>query len=494
MNYFAVDLGATSGRTMICRYSDGKISIEEISRFANPIIEMRNHCYWDILHLYNEIINGLAIVARRGIEIASIGIDTWGVDFVCFGNDGSILGAPLSYRDPHTSGILDELFAKIPAKRVYEKTGIQVMDFNSMFQLFAMHKAGNSTLAAAKHILFMPDALSYLLTGKMVTEYSIASTSQLLNPTTKQLDDELLHTVGVTHEQFAPIVMPGTCIGHLSPEVQRLTGLGNVPVIAVAGHDTASAVAAVPALDSHFAYLSSGTWSLMGIETANPIINDQSCHENFTNEGGVDGTTRFLKNICGMWLLERCRTEWQAMGIDADHATIATQVAHAKPFNTIINPDAKCFANPDSMLNAIADYCHASGQPVPSDVGATARCIFESLALRYRQVMELLKSFAPMPIKRLHIIGGGSRNDILNQFTCDSIGMPVVAGPAECTAIGNTLMQARASGEADSLSQCRAAVAKSVELKEYKPTTQRDAWDDAYRRFVEICKIQNINQ
>ncbi|MGN0229867.1 MAG: rhamnulokinase family protein [Muribaculaceae bacterium] len=491
MNYFAVDLGATSGRTMLCRVADGKITIEEVSRFINPIIEAQNHCYWDILHLYREIINGLATVARRGIDIASIGIDTWGVDFVCFGSDGAILSAPFSYRDPHTFGIPEKLFEEIPATRVYGKTGIQVMDFNSLFQLYAMHKAGNSALAAARKILFMPDALSYLLTGKMVTEYSIASTSQLLNPVTKELDDELLHAAGVSRDQFAPIVMPGTRVGVLTSEVQRLTGLGAVPVIAVAGHDTASAIAAVPARNDHFAYLSSGTWSLMGIETHSPIINEHSCCENFTNEGGVDGTTRFLKNICGMWLLERCRAEWKASSIDTDHALIAAEVAKARPFAALINPDAKCFANPASMLDAIAQYCGATSQPVPDGIGATARCIFESLALRYRQVMNILDVFAPMPIECLHIIGGGSRNATLNQFTCNSIGRRVIAGPAECTALGNAAMQARVAGEAHSLADMRALIAASVETVEYAPDADRKAWDDAYTRYIEINEIYN---
>lgn len=491
MNYFAIDLGATSGRTMLCRVADGRISIEEVSRFANPIIEVRNHCYWDILHLYNEIIKGLAAVARQGIAIESIGIDTWGVDFVCFGADGAILSAPLSYRDPHTAGMPDEFFKTIPASSVYAKTGIQVMDFNSIYQLFAMSRANNSALAAADKILFMPDALSYLLTGEMVTEYSIASTSQLLNPVTKQLDEELLRAVGARPEQFAPVVMPGTRIGVLSPEVQRLTGLGAVSVIAVAGHDTASAIAAVPTADDRYAYLSSGTWSLMGIETAEPIINDFSYRENFTNEGGVDGTTRFLKNICGMWLLERCRAEWKTAGIDVDHATIAAEVAKAEPFRSLIYPDAKCFANPTSMLDAIADYCRSTGQPVPEGVGAVARCIFESLALRYRQVIEILDDFAPMPIERLNIIGGGSQNALLNQFTCDSIGRRVLAGPTECTALGNAAMQARAAAEVKSLADVRAVIAASVTLVEYNPTTERDAWNSAYNRFLEITKKYN---
>lgn len=486
MNYFAVDLGATSGRTMLCRIEGGKISIEEISRFANPIIEVRNHCYWDILHLYREILGGLAIVARRGIDIASIGIDTWGVDFVCFGSDGDILSAPLSYRDPHTAGIPAEFFKEIPASRVYGKTGIQVMDFNSLFQLYAMHKAGNSALANAHKILFMPDALSYLLTGVMVTEYSIASTSQLLNPVTKELDDELLRAVGVRPEQFAPIVMPGTRIGVLTKEVQRLTGLGAVPVIAVAGHDTASAIAAVPAGNERFAYLSSGTWSLMGIETADPIINERSCRENFTNEGGVDGTTRFLKNICGMWLLERCRKEW---GEDAprDYAILTAEAMATKPFQSIINPDDKMFANPADMQEAIKEYCRETGQHVPEGYAETCRCIFESLALRYREVFGYLREMAAFPINTLHIIGGGSLNRQLNQFTANATGVEVLAGPQECTALGNIMIQAKAAGEVNDIFDMRSIIADSVVMNRFVPE-DKELWDEAYEKYLEIKK------
>lgn len=312
--FFAVDLGATSGRTIIGTLAEGKVQLEELTRFDNSLIETGGHFYWDIFALYNEIIKGLKLVAKRQLPITSIGIDTWGVDFVCIGEDNAILRNPIAYRDPFTFEAMDEYFSKcVDKKRVYETTGIQFMNFNSLFQLYAMRRENNVALANAKKILFVPDALSWMLTGKAVCEYTIASTSQMLNPRTKDLEPELLKSVGLTREKFGMMVNPGTCIGTLTKEVQKMTGLGAIPVIAVAGHDTGSAVAAVPAKNEQFAYLSSGTWSLMGIETKDAIINEVSYERNFTNEGGIEGTTRFLKNICGMWLLDRMLAGMRAM-------------------------------------------------------------------------------------------------------------------------------------------------------------------------------------
>ena len=303
--FFAVDLGATSGRTIVGNISEGKVKLEELTRFPNNLIETGGHFYWDIYALYFEIIKGLKEAARRNLDITSIGIDTWGVDFVCVGEDGALLRNPIAYRDPHTFGAMEEYFDTCVSKeKVYEKTGIQFMNFNSLFQLYAMKRDGNTALKHAKKILFVPDALSWMLTGNAVCEYTIASTSQILNPRTKDLDEELLESLGLARETFGPMVNPGEVIGTITEEVQKITGLGAVPVIAVAGHDTGSAVAAVPAKDEKFAYLSSGTWSLMGIETKEAIINQLSYERNFTNEGGIEGTTRFLKNICGMWLLD----------------------------------------------------------------------------------------------------------------------------------------------------------------------------------------------
>ena len=426
-------------------------------------------------------------MARRGLEIESIGIDTWGVDFVFVGEDGALLRNPVAYRDPYTFGAMDEYFANAVSKEeVYQATGIQFMNFNSLFQLYAMKRDGNSALKNARKILFLPDALSWMLTGNAVCEYTIASTSQLLNPVTKDLDTRLLDSLGLDRGMFGEMVMPGHKIGVLTEEVQKMTGLGAVPVIAVAGHDTASAVAAVPAKDEHFAYLSSGTWSLMGIETKEPIINELSYERNFTNEGGVEGTTRFLKNICGMWLLERCRKEW---GDDApaDYGTLLGEAMKVEPFQSIINPDDEMFANPANMQQAIKDYCAKTGQHVPEGYAETCRCIFESLALRYRQVAGYLKEMASFPIDTLHIIGGGSLNAYLNQFTANATGLTVLAGPQECTALGNIMLQAKAAGAVGGIFDMRRIIADSITMKRFDPQ-DKEMWDKAYAKFESLTR------
>ena len=483
--FFAVDLGATSGRTIVGTLADGKVWLEELTRFPNNLIETGGHFYWDIYALYFEIIKGLKQAVRRGLQVESIGIDTWGVDFVCVGDDGALLRNPLSYRDPHTFGAMEEYFeTAVPKEDVYRLTGIQFMNFNSLFQFYVMRRDGNAALRHAEKILFVPDALGWMLTGEAVCEYTIASTSQLLNPVTKELDARLLGSLGLDRSLFGRMVMPGTRIGTLTEEVQKMTGLGPVPVIAVAGHDTASAVAAVPAKDEHFAYLSSGTWSLMGIETKEPIINKVSYERNFTNEGGVEGTTRFLKNICGMWLLERCRKEW---GDDApaDYGVLLSEAMKVPAFQSLINPDDPVFANPADMQGAIKEYCCATGQHVPEGYAEICRCIFESLALRYRQVAGYLKEMAAFPIDTLHIIGGGSLNEYLNQFTANATGLTVLAGPQECTALGNIMLQAKAAGIVGDIFDMRRIIAGSVAMKRYEPA-DKEMWDKAYEKFKSL--------
>ena len=454
--FFAVDLGATSGRTIIGNIADGKFELEEVTRFPNNLIEQGGHYYWDIYALYFEIIKGLKEVAQRGLEITSIGIDTWGVDFVCIGDDGAILRNPRAY-----------------------------MNFNSIFQLYAMKREGNSAFRNAQKILFVPDALSWMLTGNEVCEYTIASTSQLLDPRTKQLDERLLNSLGLTRAKFGKMVNPGTVIGVLTDEVQRLTGLGPVPVIAVAGHDTGSAVAAVPAKDEKFAYLSSGTWSLMGIETKDAVISDLSYERNFTNEGGIEGTTRFLKNICGMWLYERCRLEWPEEVRKLSHPELQGQAMTVEPFRSIINPDDAAFAAPASMIAAIQKYCRDTNQPVPETPAEICRCIFDSLALRYRQVFTWLQEFAPFRLDVLHIIGGGSLNKYLNQFTANSTGATVLAGPQECTAIGNIMLQAKAANMVKDIWEMRQIIANSIEMVKYEPQ-DKAAWEEAYQKYLNI--------
>ena len=491
--FFAVDLGATSGRTILGTLKEERMELEEITRFPNNLIEQGGHFYWDIYALYFEMIRGLKAVAQRQVKITSIGIDTWGVDFVMIGEDGAILRNPRAYRDPITFEAMDDYLQHIITRdEVYGITGIQFMYFNSLFQLYAMRKEGNSALAHAAKILFVPDALSWMLTGKEVCEYTIASTSQLLDPRTKQLDERLLDSLGLKRDLFGQMVQPGTCIGTLSKEVQQMTGLGAVPVIAVAGHDTASAVAAVPARDERFAYLSSGTWSLMGIETKEAVINDRSYELNFTNEGGIEGTTRFLKNICGMWLYERCRKEWPEEVRKLSHPELQGSAMTVEPFRSIINPDDAVFANPASMIGAIQQYCQDTQQPVPETPAEICRCIFDSLALRYRQVFGWLQEFSDYDLDVLHIIGGGSLNKFLNQFTADALGVKVLAGPQECTALGNIMLQAKASGDVDDIWQMRRIIADSVEMKCFTPVADRSSWDGAYGRYLEIMKCRNI--
>ena len=468
--FFAVDLGATSGRTIIGHIDDRRIVQEELTRFDNRLIQTGGHYYWDIFALYDEVIRGLKAVAARGITPASIGIDTWGVDFVCIADDGAIMRNPLAYRDPHTFEAMDQYFEQVvPRRQVYDITGIQLMNFNSLFQLYAMRQAHNAALREADKILFLPDALTWMLTGEAVCEYTIASTSQMLDPRTADLDPLLLESVGVKRSQFGRSVRPGTVVGTLTPEVQRLTGLGEVPVVAVAGHDTASAVAAVPARDEHFAYLSSGTWSLMGIETPQAIINDRSYELNFTNEGGVEGTTRFLKNICGMWLYERCRKEWPDEVRRMSHPELQGSALTVEPFRSVVNPDDPAFANPASMIEAIQQACRESGQPVPQTPAEICRCIFDSLAMRYKQVFGWLQEMAGHELRVLHIIGGGSLNALLNQLTADVLGVEVIAGPQECTALGNIMLQAKAAGVVSDIWQMRRLIADSVETRRFTP-------------------------
>lgn len=484
-NFFAVDLGATSGRTILGSIVDGKLEQRELTRFPNNIIQTGGHFFWDIYALYNEIIRGLKVVASEGIEIASIGIDTWGVDFVFIGKDGGVLRNPYCYRDPHTDNAMEEYFRLIPKEKVYEKTGIQFMQFNSLFQLSTLKKNNDSALAAAEKILFVPDALMYMLTGEAVCEYTILSTSQMLDPRTKKIDPELIDVIGLKESQFGRYVNPSDTVGTLTPEVRKMTGLGAVPVVAVAGHDTGAAVAAVPAANEKFAYLSCGTWSLLGIETKDAIISDKSFEYNFTNEGGIEGTTRFLKNICGMWLLERCRKEWTDAPADVNQ--INKDAMEAPAFQSFIFPDAPEFANPSSMVDAIKTYCEKTGQHVPQNYKEMARCIFESLAMRYRQVLGYLNDMAPFSIEKLHVIGGGSRNTYLMQMAANSTGLEVVTGPVEGTAIGNIMLQAKAAGLVSDMFEMRKIIANSIELAAYLPK-DTEAWDKAYERYKKVTK------
>lgn len=467
-NFLAFDIGATSGRAMLGRLEGVRFDIREIHRFQNSLVELNGKFYWNIYDLYSSLLESLTICARQGITLHSIGIDTWGVDFGFVAPDGSLLGLPRSYRDPYTEGAPEEFFRRIPREEVYARTGIQVMPFNSLFQLSRTAKDAFIPQEVAEKILFMPDLLGYMLTGRMVCEYTIASTSQLLNPVTRQFDKRLLASVNVSSSRMCPVVMPGTLIGHLNSSIAKMTGIGEVPVIAVAGHDTASAVAAVPASSPHFAFLSSGTWSLMGIEVDKPIINESSYRNNFTNEGGIEGTTRFLKNITGMWILERCREEWKRQGASYTYPDIV-RLAGESHFSSLINPDDARFANPRDMLQEIDAYCQETDQAVPVLDADYIHCIFHSLANRYKEVLGLLSEMSPFPIDRLHVIGGGSQNDLLNQLTANAIGLPVIAGPSEATALGNCLLQAKAAGLLADRWEIRKRVAEAFPVRVFNP-------------------------
>jgi rhamnulokinase len=486
INLFAFDIGATSGRGIIGTLVNDKLELRELTRFPNKIICIHNKYYWDIFALFEALKDGLKTAAAQNIKIDAIGIDAWGVDFVYLGDDGSILGTARSYRDPYTTDVPEVYFEKILSrKKVYELTGIQIVNFNTLFQLYAAKKENSAALRNAGKILFMPDALSYLLTGEEVCEYTILSTSQLLNPNTKQIEKSLLESMGVKASLLPPMVMPGQVIGALSESVANECGTGRIPVIAVAGHDTASAVVAVPAENRNFAYLSSGTWSLMGIEVNAPVINEDSFNLNFTNEGGVDGTVRFLKNITGMWLLERCRKEWEAAGKTFTYSDIVAMSDSVEGFCALVDPDDPSFANPGSMTKAIAAFCEGTGQKAPESEAGFIRCIFDSLAMKYKYVLNCLRKVAPFPIEKLHIIGGGSQNKLLNQMTADATGIPVVAGPGEATAMGNIMMQAKGLGYVNSLQEIRDIIRCHVNPEVFYPQCA-DLWNEKYRYFLTL--------
>ena len=483
--FLAFDLGATSGRSILGTVANGKVEIKELTRFPNAVTELHGKYYWNLMGLYQALREGLVACNKEGIVPESIGIDTWGVDVVPIGEDGSILSMPRAYRDPYTVGMSERFFEKVSREKVYEKTGIQIMNFNTLYQIFAGMETDYVPMKQAKYLLFMPDALAYMLTGEKVCEYTISSTSQILDPRTKDFDKELLEAAGVDASVFSKPVFPGTVVGTLTDALAQYSRLGKVNVVSVAGHDTASAVAAVPALDENFAYLSSGTWSLMGIESKEPVITPETYELNYTNEGGVEGTTRFLKNICGMWILEQCRKEWTLSGKDYSYPEIVEMAMSATPFKSFIQPDDPSFANPPSMLEAIDAFCERTGQEKPENDAQVIRLIFESLALRYRQVLEDLDRIATHPIERLHIIGGGSKNRLLNQLTANAIGRKVVAGPSEATAIGNVMIQAMAAGVVSSLQEMRSIIHASVETEEFAPELVAE-WEEAYQKFVTL--------
>jgi len=483
--YLAFDLGAESGRAILGEFTDCKLRLEELHRFPNQPVRIPQGLYWDTFRLWYEIQRGIEAAARsRRVELDGIGVDTWGVDFALLGRDGSLVDNPRHYRDARNRGMVERLTAAVPREEVFRLTGIQFMQLNTLCQLYAMKLAEAPALQVATKLLFMPDLFNYWLTGVAVAEQTIASTSQFYNPTEKRWATELFEKLGLPVQILPEIVAAGTLLGTVRPEVSEDTGVAPATrVFATAGHDTASAVAAVPARGDRWCYISSGTWSLMGVELERPVINQDSLRLNMTNEVGAEGRIRFLKNIAGLWLLQECRRSWAAEGRDYSYEELAALAARARPFTAVLDPDH--FLEPGRMPEKIASYCQQTGQAVPEQPGEMARVILESLALRYRQVLESLESLLGYQLEVIHIVGGGSKNRLLNQLTADATGRPVVAGPSEATAAGNVLVQAMGAGLLSGLGEARAVVRDSFELETFTPRPD-ERWQQAYEKFCQL--------
>jgi rhamnulokinase len=467
--YLAIDLGAESGRAMLAALADHKLQLEELHRFANIPVSLPTGLYWDTLRIFHEICEGLKLAARRVDRLDGIAVDTWGVDFGLLGPEGALIDNPRHYRDARTQGLPEKLFEVLPREEVFRETGIQVMELNSLYQLYAIQMESPWLLEAAHRLLFMPDLFNYFLTGVECSEVTIASTSQFYNPVTKAFATDMLRKLGITAGFLGNLVEPGMHLGPLLPYVAEQTLLkAETAVYTVGGHDTASAVAAVPAQSgSNWCYISSGTWSLMGVELEAPVINEQSLKANFTNEVGVGGRIRLLKNIAGMWLVQECRRAWAREGKEYSYAELMDLAAAAKPLDTVIDPEA--FYTPGNHPARIEQYCRRTGQAVPADVGGMCRVILHSLAVRYKEVLEAIESLTGRRIDVIHIVGGGSRNKLLNQLAADVTGRRVVAGPAEATAAGNALTQALGAGDIGSLEELREVVGRSFEVAVFEP-------------------------
>jgi rhamnulokinase len=481
--YLAVDVGAESGRVMAGLWNGRKLRLEEIHRFSNGPIPLADSIRWDVLRLWSEIQHGLALAGRKfGRRIVSVGVDTWGVDFVLLNRKEEMLGQPYHYRDPRTRGLLGKTFKKVSRAEIFAQSGLQFMELNTLYQLLAWQKHSPEILDAADTLLFMPDFFHWCLCGAKKAEFTIASTSQFMHPLRRNWSRPLLKRLGLPAHFLPEIVPPGTTLGPLRPSL----GLAGVKVVAPPSHDTASAVAGVPTAGTgraDWAYLSSGTWSLMGVEVKQAVLSPRAPALNMTNEGGLDGTYRLLKNITGLWLVQQCKRSFDAAGRKYDYSQLVQMASKAKPLRSLINVNHPIFVNPPDMPAAIREFCRNTKQPVPVTDGELARCCYESLALKYREALGSLEELTENKIEVIHIIGGGSRNKLLNQFTADVCQRPVVAGPVEATAMGNLLTQVRASGELGSLSDMREIVRKSSVVNRHEPA-RAPAWNEAAARMA----------
>ena len=486
LRLLAFDLGAESGRAMIGHFDGQVLELEEVHRFSNGPVRLDSSLYWDVLRLWTDIKQGLAKASDlyRG-SLVSLGLDTWGVDFGLLASDDSLLGNPYHYRDGRTNGMLELAFSKVPRSEIYQKTGIQFMQLNSLYQLLSMANAGSPILGAAETFLNMPDLFNFWLTGRKASEFTIATTSQCYDPVAGEWAYGLLDRLDIPSKIFGPIIQPGTILEEIRDPLAEETGSDRIAVVAPACHDTGSAVAAVPAENRDYIYLSSGTWSLMGVEVDQPVITPHSLEYNFTNEGGVNGTIRLLKNIMGMWLLQECRRIWRRHGRQYSYDEL-TQMAEAAPaFGSLISPSDDRFLAPGNIPGLIQSFCNETNQEVPQNEGVIVRTILESLALEYREVAERLEELTGRRMETIHIIGGGSKNRLLNQLTADATSRKVIAGPVEATAAGNLLIQALALGHINSLEECRAVVRRSFNVETFEPGDSQP-WESAYERYVNL--------
>jgi rhamnulokinase len=480
--FLAADLGAESGRVVLGRFEGERMSLEEVHRFPNMPVRLPDGLHWDALRILGEIKDGIAKAAKDGGRIESLGVDAWGVDFGLLDRDGCLISNPYHYRDPRTEGMQERAFGRMPQEEIYETTGIQFLPINTLYQLLAIEDS--PLLQAARTLLLIPDLIGYWLTGEKACEFTAASTTQLCDARSGGWSSGLLKGMRLPDRIFCEIIPPGTRLGHLLPGVAEETGAKEgLPVTAVASHDTASAVVAVPAGSENFAYISSGTWSLVGVELPKPAIAPEGMRANFTNEGGFGGTTRFLKNVMGLWLLQECRRTWARGGHEYSYEELARLAEEAPAAGPLVDPDHPMFLSSGDMSARIRRFCGATGQERPDEPGAMTRCVLESLALKYRWVLEKTEEITGREVGVVHVVGGGVRNELLCQLTADATRRPVRTGPAEATALGNLMVQAYAAGRLSSLGEIRESVRRSVEVRDYEPRGGEDRWQEASEKL-----------
>lgn len=485
--YLAFDFGAESGRAVSGTFAENRLFLDEVHRFPNGPHNIGDRLYWDVLYLFAELKRGIAIAAAQR-PLNGIGIDTWGVDFGLLDRRGDLIGNPVHYRDSRTDGILDRAFHIVPREELFAQTGIQFLQFNTLFQLYAMSLMNPGTLELADRLLMMPDLFNYWLTGVATNEYTATTTTQCYNTTKREWAWPIIDAFKLPQRLFGEITPPAKLLGELRPAIRAELDIGELPVLLPATHDTGSAVVAIPARHRSWAYISCGTWSLIGAETREPIVNERSLAHNFTNEGGAFGTNRLLCNVMGLWLLQGARRSWSRQGIEWTYEQLIKAAGKAAPFASIIDPDDHDFLNPRDMLEAIRDYCRKTGQTPPAEPGEVTRCIIESLAMKYRLKIECIEDLLGQKIEAIYIVGGGSRNKMLCQATADACGRVVIAGPAEGTAMGNLLVQAAAMGDVSGLEHAREIVRASAEIEEYEPANP-GTWDQPYEKFTHLLKL-----